>query len=286
MIQAGRSIPISDVPGLITTAERQALTAITRELPTGSGRIVDGGSFLGASTVAILEGLPSESCERPPVIAIDRFTADDQYVLEELWKVPVDIRLGESFLPIFLKNLSGRAEKVEVRAGDLMRVGRVDEPISMAFIDLAKSPQTYSYILWQWVPKIVARSGVVFHQDWWTPMQPWLMAMTAPILHQFDVVADMIDESAVFRMKNVSEPIAAFAASWPRSPEEMTNRFNTVRRMFASRHEPLITLAEAHSLHLIGARTAAEGCFRACSPEGDHPKYKYWYALLDGIIGR
>lgn len=190
---------------------------------SGRGRIVDAGSFLGASTRALLAGLPASARARDPdgsckpIVALDRFVVADAYVQKALARVGQPRARGESFLDLFLDNVGADLRHVEVRAGDVTRVGRIDAPIELCVIDLAKSQALHAHLLSSWFAKLIPGVSVVVQQDFFSPFHPWIAASMASLLPYFDLAPWRIGESAVFRLARPlpSERIAAAAQRDP-----------------------------------------------------------------------
>ena len=221
--QADRADPAAYLPGaFICEAEAWLFSQLAARW-SGRGRIVDAGSFLGASTRALISGLPTSARERAsgasskPIVALDRFVVGDAYVQKALARLGQARGRGESFLDLFLDAIGADLRLVEVRAGDVTRVGRIDEPIELCVIDLAKSQALNAHLLSSWFARLVPGVSVVVQQDFFSPFHPWIAASMAPLLPCFDLAPWRIGESAVFRLARPlsSEQIAAAAQRDP-----------------------------------------------------------------------
>lgn len=190
----------------------------------GHGRIVDAGCFLGASTRALCAGLAGDAgAAHKAVVAIDRFVVADGYVRRELSRLGHALERGESFLDLFLERLGGDLHRVEVRAGNVLRVGRIDAPIELCVIDLAKSAMLNSHVMLQWFPRLVPGAAVLVQQDFFSPFHPWIASAMAPLLPCFELAPRRIGESAVFRLAKPLDPaqLAAAAAREPASAQAL-----------------------------------------------------------------
>lgn len=197
---------------LISEAEAQFLTRLVEQRYSSEGVIVDGGAFVGASTRALAMGLGGSKFASngnvKPIIAIDHFQVLDTYIHENLLLAGHDVRFGESFIDIFLDNVRDYLVHIEVRAGDLLRVGRIERPIEIAFIDIAKTRALNAFALSRWFRRLIPGKSHVVQQDFHSPAYPWLAVSMSVLLPYFDVVAAKIGESAVFRLR---APIPAAA---------------------------------------------------------------------------
>ena len=91
--------------GMTTRQEQHWLRTYAAQTYRGKGAIVDLGCFLGASTIALAQGLTLNSkARRVPIHAYDLFIWDECY---EAWRkrkqIEVALAPGDSFLPEFLR---------------------------------------------------------------------------------------------------------------------------------------------------------------------------------------
>jgi predicted transport protein len=188
----------------------------------GEGIIVDGGSFLGASTLAICQSLEDSGnkIREHAVIAIDRFVALDIYLVEFFASKGIDVRLGESFLDLFLSNVIEHINKIEVRCGDVTQVGRINGDIEICIVDIAKSPGINSYIIANWLTKMLPGGSLLIHQDFYAPSHPWIAVSMAELIEYFDIVEEKVGEGACFKLTQPipSERVKSAMSIRPNSP--------------------------------------------------------------------
>lgn len=184
----------------ITAAER----ALYRELAgryRGQGLIVDAGSFLGSSTCALCEGLGELPAPwARPVIALDRFVVNDAYITAHFLGSGRDIRMGESFLALFLENVSAHGDRLEVRCGDVMSVGRIEAPIELLALDVVKSTGINAFVLLNWFPRLLPGVSTVVQQDLHAPSHPWIAVTMGLLMDYFDIDQAQVGESASFML--------------------------------------------------------------------------------------
>lgn len=138
---------------------------------TGTGRVVELGSFLGGSTLALCKGLAQNPAWQQPLLAYDRFIMfNDQENRYAHIAAP-----GESFLPVFQNNLRDYKDRITTRPmGIPDPIPGVDhtealyperEPIEILFVDAAKSWPVHLTILRVFGPHLIPGKSVVIQQD-------------------------------------------------------------------------------------------------------------------------
>lgn len=269
---------------LIDGVESALYEKLVRENYQGEGVIIDAGCFLGGSTNALCRGLRAVAlnpAHNRKVIAIDRFVVDEQYLLEELSRRSIDVRLGESFLDIFLRSIRDNLDLVEVRAGELLKVGRVDSPIEVLTIDLAKSPSLNAYVLRHWFRRLIPGRSIVIHQDLHSPYFPWIASTMGFLLDYFDILVPKAEETCVFRLKSTipEAALAKAAALNPFSNEALSN-LAVLKNGLGSTNTSSLKLMEFYVLLRLGAREAAFEIVRNLEA-AEHPgdiKWEKWLA--------
>lgn len=163
------------VPSMLSTDERRLLYWLARHHVRGDGRIVDGGSFLGGSTVALAAGLDDRSDRvRPGLIAAyDRFLVE-AYALAEFGHAFPARRVGSSFRPAFDANIEPWSDHIHVVEGDLAEAQWTGEPIEVLFLDVAKTWELNDLVLDQFLPCLVPGHSVIVQQDELWGYAPWI----------------------------------------------------------------------------------------------------------------
>jgi hypothetical protein len=200
----------ADPGGFISAAESRHFSEVVRATYSGEGVIVDAGCFLGASTLALCRGLPDRQAAfvHPAVIAIDRFVATDRYLVEHFAARGPDVRFGECFLHVFLRNVANFLPLIEVRAGELVRIGRIDLPIEVLVVDIAKSAGLNAYVVTSWFNKLIAGHSCVIHQDFYAPSHLWIAVTMGSLLDYFSISDVKVGESATFLLESSIPPAA------------------------------------------------------------------------------
>jgi hypothetical protein len=97
----------------------------------------------------------------------DLFQIDDDYILEHLQKnYPERNFNGQTrFLDVFRENLADNSEFLDVRPGDVTRVGYPDkEPIEVLGVDLCKALSITDFVVREFFPRLLPGS-IVIQQD-------------------------------------------------------------------------------------------------------------------------
>lgn len=271
--------------GFITAAESSHFTDVVRNNFSGEGVIVDAGCFIGSSTLALCRGLPDRQLAsgRPAVVAIDRFVAADRYLVEHFAMRGFDVRFGESFLDIFLRNVAGFLPCIEVRAGELVRVGRVEQPIEILVVDIAKSVGLNAYAVTSWFNRLIPGHSHVIQQDFYAPSHLWIAITMGSLLGYFSISDAKVGESATFRLEASIPPAAIREAVRiePASPEAMKSIETMLERIPESERLPLLIMKALIS-HRLGqsadARSILEDLISRSEMPSD-PKWRQWLGM-------
>jgi predicted O-methyltransferase YrrM len=138
---------IKHVPGWLSDEEGEALYELAKEC-SGRGVIVEIGSWKGKSTICL--GLGSRAGHGVPIFAVDPHA---------------DYRHGE-----FKENIerAGIADLVTpIRGLSQDVVEDFDRPIELLFVDGSHEEEDVRHDFETWVPKVVDRGIVAFHDTTW-----------------------------------------------------------------------------------------------------------------------
>ena len=163
---------LRQVKTMLSAQELTLLYGLARDSYDGRGEIVDGGAFLGGSTLALALGLrdnPRVADKACRIHSYDYFVAD-HFVAQFISGVPE----GASTRPYYDSVIAPVASHVAVHEGDLTTFPwPAERPIDILFIDVAKSWETNDFLLHQFFPRLTAGSYVI-QQDYHWPHTPWI----------------------------------------------------------------------------------------------------------------
>lgn len=210
-----RDLPsaVTSVPTMLIPDELRLLHYLAEEWYTGAGAIVEGGCFLGGSTVALADGLrrnlhltsdvnTARGANGNGVEAV-RIHSYDCFQIEG-WNIgtyfPATAKEGESFRPLFDRNVAAYADLLEVNEGDVRDQRWTGGPIELLFVDIAKHWTTCDWITWQFFPHLIPGKSLVVHQDYlYTQWVAWLHVTMEFYADYFEYVCDTGVNSVVFR---------------------------------------------------------------------------------------
>lgn len=178
--------------GMLGAEERQCLYYLTSTHYSGSGRIIDAGAFLGASSFALAAGLavsPYSKAEHARVVSYDCFRAVDDYVISFVSKQFRTISSGESFLDIFEYQTALWRDYITAVPGDFLSTRWDGTPIEILFVDIAKSPTLNGHVISQFFPHLVPGRTVLIHQDYLHCWHPYIQ-VTMEFLDEYFLLVD------------------------------------------------------------------------------------------------
>jgi SAM-dependent methyltransferase len=198
-------------PTMLIPDEIRLLHHLAEQCFTAEGCIVDCGSFLGGSTVALADGLRRNLVRRgvsevPLIHAFDRFEVE-HYTRGKFF--PATTRPGTSFRARFDSAVAPYAGLVEVHAGDVEQQRWTGGPIEILFVDVAKHWTTCDWVTRELFAHLIPGRSLVVQQDYlydaWTA---WLHVTMEYYADYFEYVCDTGVNSVVFRHTKAIAPEA------------------------------------------------------------------------------
>jgi predicted O-methyltransferase YrrM len=154
-------------------AEIGLLYALARDHYTGAGDIVETGSFLGATTRALCEGLHQN--ERVD-LKIARINCFDHFVHDNMnfeKYVNGRVQAGASTLPAFAETLSGHLEKVNIFDVSPRTHCWNGRPIELLVLGSQRTPQTVATAAKEFFPHLAPGRSFVLVRDFRKLTRPW-----------------------------------------------------------------------------------------------------------------
>jgi tetratricopeptide (TPR) repeat protein len=151
---------VDRIPSMLSKDEKQYLIWLTEEKYEGWGAIVELGVWLGSSSAALAEGLRRRN-STAEIHSLDLFRWEDYMTAQAgpVWKI------GEDFLPFYLKQTSDYASWIKPRKLDLMEAAWDGGPIEILFVDSAKSWELANAILNGFARHLVPGRSRIVLQD-------------------------------------------------------------------------------------------------------------------------
>ncbi|MHB8658426.1 MAG: hypothetical protein ACYC91_10815 [Solirubrobacteraceae bacterium] len=201
-----------EVLTMLSVEERQLLYWLARSRFSGAGAIVDGGCFVGGSTVALGEGLRASG--RDAVIDVFDMFEVEPYMTDFYFRGE-DLKAGDSFRPVFGRNTDHVADLLRVHEGDLMASGWRGDPIEILFVDISKTWGLNDFLVSEFFPCLIPQRSVVVQQDFVYPGCPWVIVTMEYLADCFTPVAFAEYCSVVYQctapVPRGLEPVSALA---------------------------------------------------------------------------
>jgi ubiquinone/menaquinone biosynthesis C-methylase UbiE len=252
-----RSVPAAcaRVPTMLIPDELRLLSYLADADYTGAGAIIDAGCFLGGSTVALADGLrrnlrrrgrPAEKL----IHSYDRFEVED-------WTrgtyFPRSTPAGESFRPLFDRNIASCADLVEVHAGDVQAEGWSGGPIELLFIDVAKHWEVCDHVTWTFFPHLIPGRSVVIQQDYlYHHWVAWLHVTMEYYADYFRYVCDTGVNSVVFRyVRRIPDDVLRERTVASLTIAEKSDLMDRAAARFEGEQRRMLAAAKEHFLEML-----------------------------------
>jgi len=242
------------VQTMLIPEELRLLNYLAQDVYSGAGAIVDAGSFLGGSTVALAEGLRRNrrwtATSGKPIHSYDRFEIED-------WTrglyFPENAPAGSSFREEFDRNIAPYADLVDVHAGDVLNQQWSGGPIEILFIDVAKHWTVCDWVTWQFFPHLIPGRSLVVQQDYlYHHWVAWLHVTMELYADYFEYVCDTEVNSAVFlNTKPIPESVLRRHSVESLPVDERCVLMDRAAARFEGRKRDLLVSAKAHFLGMM-----------------------------------
>lgn len=186
------------LPTMLAADEVALLYRLARDVVDGWGAVVELGTFLGGSTVALGRGLQDGAVRRRAVQAwaddAPRLHTYDLFV-QEAWP-DFGVAEGERVLPRWEATVAGVRDLVDVHPGPLRAADAPAGPVELLFVDVVKQAPTITEVMHGFVARCVPGS-VVVHQDLFHWGSPWVAVTVAALWDRLAYVGHAARSSGV-----------------------------------------------------------------------------------------
>jgi Methyltransferase domain len=246
----------ANIPTMLVADELRLLNCLARDYYSGLGAIVDGGPFLGGSTVALADGLRHNP--RRSHTAAKRIHSFDRFEVEDWTRgkfFPESTPAGTSFRNRFEDNIAPYADLVEVHAGDVRAHRWTGEPIEILFIDMAKHWTVCDWLTWQFFPHLIPGRSLVIQQDYlYHHWVGWLHVTMEFYADYFEYVCDTEVNSVVFlHTRKIPDTVLRANTVDSLTIEEKTALMDRAADRFAGPKREMVLSAKAHFLEMLNA---------------------------------
>jgi hypothetical protein len=195
---------LQHVTTMLSPQELELLYTLARDTYTGRGEIIDGGAFLGGSTLALGCGLRDNTRVEQKAGRINSYDmfATEQYSAHHLAKFPP----GTTMRQCYDRVIAPVAPLVRTFEGDIKTFPWDRRPIEILFIDVAKSWDINDFLLHQFFPSLIPGASYVIQQDYHWPHVPWLSVTMELLSDYFTHLGSMPWATAYYRCDRAIEP--------------------------------------------------------------------------------
>lgn len=198
---------VLSTPSMMSENERIFLYNLVRRYYTGGGRVVDAGIFLGGSTNCFAEGIRQNpryshiTAKWPkPVLSLERAVVSNTmpafFARHGIGGGAYET--GDSFADLLEGYVEPCKDLVELRIGDIMECGEINDRIEILFLDVLKNPSIAAYAIKQYFPKLIPGRSIVIQQDYFFEGLPFIKTYQEFFGAQFEYVGE-VGSSAIFR---------------------------------------------------------------------------------------
>jgi hypothetical protein len=215
--------------GMTVRQEQAWLRNYAAESYRGLGAIVDLGCFLGATTIALAEGLAlNRKAKNQQIHAYDLFVWDK---FCEGWAKGTEVdglfAVGASFLPEFLRRTEKWRGYIVAHQEDLSNAQWEGGPIEFLFVDAMKTPEIATAVASNFFPHLIPGKSLLAHQDFAHYFTVWIHFLTFRLRYHFRFVEDL-PQSSLFLLEREIEPEILTSDLSPSavSPDEIETAFD------------------------------------------------------------
>lgn len=196
---------LSDGRGMIFDDERRLLYVLARDYYCGDGSIIDGGTYLGDSSLALGHGLKDRQYPAAPVIhAYDLFIIDEGSIENHLVESDAPGRTlkgGDNVQFIYENRTAEVSQYIQIHAGDVTQMQWTGGPIEILFSDISKSWGVNDYIMQNWIPSLIPERGILIQQDQVQQYHVWVGITMEMLSDHFEYIDYVKNSSAVYRLR-------------------------------------------------------------------------------------
>ena len=254
--------------GMLDVSEQKFLYLLARDHYSGSGEIIDAGAFCGASGYALAAGLADNTRINQKfgrVHSYDLFSVEEPYTREYIQNVFFSrfdrsgsriyathkVKVGDSFLDVFQFQTQRYASSIQTHVGsitDFRWEGGL--PISILFIDCAKTLDIQRHILREFFPALISGESFVIQQDFHHPWHPYIHVVMEFLGSYFDVVVPAASATRAYRLiREIPAAELRRAINFEFSNDEIV--FFLQQMLSHSPDRPMLELVLARQLYLI-----------------------------------
>ena len=184
--------------GMTSHQEQDYFEMYTSSIYTGTGEIVDLGSWFGATTIKLAKGLS----KREKLKNFRKIHAFDRFIWKKSWEKYKENCMytyedGESFLSEFSKRISPWKHLIEIHAGDLNNYKWQGSKIEFLLIDAMKGWDVTNSIMKNFFPYLIPYQSYIVQQDFKHYYTSWIHLLTFRFKEHFELITSIPSSSSV-----------------------------------------------------------------------------------------
>ena len=196
-----------ELVGMTSKTEQDYFAVYGEKTYAGKGEIVDLGCWLGSTTIPLVKGLlknPAFIASNRKVYAYDLFVWFDWMNASTAGtRLAGKYSEGDSFVEEFRRRTKQFAPYIEIREGDLKKIGWTKAKIEFLLVDAMKNWDLANAIVRDFYPSLVPGESIILHQDYAHFFTPWIHLLQWRFRENFELAGEVPkSQSVIFRYKN------------------------------------------------------------------------------------
>jgi hypothetical protein len=231
-------------PAMMSDEERGLLYNLARRYYRGAGLIVDAGIFLGGSTHCFADGLrhnertaSARARFGKPIVSLERgVVSPTMPAFFARHGFGQQYQPGDSFADLLVHLVKPHLDLVDLRIGDIIETGGVEERVEILFLDVLKAQKIADYAFLEYFPALIPNRSIVIQQDYFFEGLPFIKTYQEFLGAYFDYIGE-VGSSAVFRCiaKVPLEALRRLVAGVPAAEQRRLNAIAMQRSLDPTR---------------------------------------------------
>jgi hypothetical protein len=254
-----RAVPAAcaGVQTMLLPDELRLLDFLADTYYEGRGVIVDAGCFVGGSTVALAAALRRNLARRRrreqhlihsyDIFAIEEWTRGIFF--------PETAQAGDSFRPIFDRNIADFADLVAVHPGNITAAPWIGAPIEILFVDVAKHWTVCDWLSANFFRHLIPGRSIVIQQDYlYHHWNAWIHVTMEYYRDHFEMLFDTTYNSVVFlHTKKFGRRAIQPKTVASLSDAEKATLMDRAAARFSGEQRHMLVAAKEHFLGMLAA---------------------------------